>query len=140
MFELARPEAVVVSEEMRELARRPGAAEDWQDTGIEEFWDIWDRLRQHCQTDRLTPEMRQAGIDERNRQEELLGVLKREGLRSELEKEYRDRMGSIATGLVNALISPDDDRDRTQIEDEVLDALRPLDARLQHAEWDGVIR
>lgn len=136
----SRPEVVEVSEAMRELAHRPGTVEDWQETGIEHMSVVWVRLRQHLGVDKLTPEMRQAGINESRRQETLWSISKSEQLRAEREAEYRLRMGSIATGLVDALVSPDDNRDRSEIEDKVLDALRPLDDRLQHTEWDGVIR
>lgn len=49
------------------------------------------------------------------------------------ERSYRARMLPVATGLVAALRSPEDPRSSEQMIDAVLEALRPLDQRIKHA-------
>jgi len=83
--------------------------------------------------------MRAVGIAEADRQKALQSKLVSEIAANRREEEFRSRMGATAIGLVDALHPEADSEKRTAIIDKVLDALRPLDARLVQAEWDGVI-
>lgn len=57
------------------------------------------------------------------------------------ERESLERsMGGIAASFVEIFVTEDDQRDRDELREQVLQALQPLHTRLVRAEWDGVIR
>jgi hypothetical protein len=122
---------------------RDGTAEDWKSQvppRAERSDEVTDRLTGLLGLDKHTLEMRAVGIAEADRQQALQSELVSRNATAEREAEYRSRMGATAIGLVDALRPEAGAEERDVMIDRVLDALRPLDARLVRAEWDGVIR
>lgn len=123
---------------LQEFAERVGEPSEWGRP--ETIPEVLSRLCDQMGTSRITDEIRTAAIEESDRQHALFSGHEQELRKQAEDIELRSRMGSIATGLVNALVPENDPRNREAIVTEVLEALRPLDERLKHTEWDGIIR
>ena len=135
------PEARIEEDESRtleEIAFREGDPSEWG--RFERTFDIVSRVCDELGLEYRTEEIMQVAGVESERQEKLFLAYERTQRQLAADSEYRSKMGAVATGLVDALVPPDDPRNRDEVTDAVLAALRPLHERLTHAEWDGVAR
>lgn len=113
------------------IALRVGSPNDWERP--EYAFEVSKRLHETLGYDEQSEEIRLAAIAESDRQ---IGLIKKrsEIAQNRLDKEYASQMGSVAIQLVDTLIPADDPRDRDQLVDGVLKALRPLYDRIEQTD------
>jgi hypothetical protein len=125
------------SQPLEQIAFRDGDPSDW--SGYEAGYEVADRICAALGLTFYTPEIRAVGIAESERQKALYESHQQLAREQAENDNYRSRMGEVATGLVDALVPEDDPRDKEEVTEAVLKALRPLDRRLTLSEWDGVV-
>jgi hypothetical protein len=124
------------------MSQMPGEAgssevEEWE--RAERNFEVMDRVCGVLSLTHYTEEIREVSISEADRQSGLFNSWSREVAKVKDFEECRQRMGGVALQLVDALVPVDDPRDRAELVEGVVRALKPIDDRLKDAEWDGVI-
>ena len=108
---------------------------------VESVFAVTSRLCEERGVDRVTDEIFAEADAIIVAQEAVRAAYLREKRRREADAAYLARMGGVATALVEALLAPDDSRDRAEVTAAVLDALRPIDDRIEnHDHPDQLIR
>lgn len=123
------------------LAFRDGDPVSWEQP--EYGFQVASRLCHVLGVEQITDEIWAAADKEGDRQTAVFNGVQREVRRIREERELAERtergMGLTATLLVEALVSPDDPRNRDEIRELVLRALGPIQKEIEAHEYEPII-
>lgn len=125
------------------IAVRDGDPLEWE--RVEAGFEVAARMCHMLGVERISDDIRAVSIREEDRQKTLFNQAQREKneleRRRQLEENTERGMGQTATLLVEALVAPDDPRDRDEIRKQVLRALEPIQSQIDnHYHYPQVIR
>lgn len=125
------------------VAFRDGNPLEWDRPELS--YEITSRICHLLGMTRTSDAISAAAFREEDRQKTIFGKAQQEKLerehRHQLEASTERGLGQTATLLVEALVSPDDPRDRDEIRAQVLRALMPIQEQIEnHYHYPQVIR